>query len=362
MSIDDTYLREATWSNIVITVIFSFLFLLIVIGNVLALFVIYRRKSLQDPAGVALANLAVGDLLTSIPLLGSTIIFWIDDAHINPLACKILAFMSFYPFTIILWTTAWITFDRCFAVYHPFKYHRIITVKTVVSLLAIAWILLLVWCMIPLLSLGHGLGNYNYVNYTHSCWVDVGNYRQNGVFLLITYSAVLVLVIIVVLCYSILLIKARLVLRRITTIPTFHYPASSSLPAPSHKSVKTTLIVVGASLMCILPAVIIIYITIMSHRLISEPLIYNLFCFWTFYVDAALNPFIFGFSHKTFRLGYRKLYRHFMSKFITPHHRIYPAIPSAPASVYNSIQSKMNDIASNGYDCSTIFNSNLNNE
>lgn len=361
---NDDRMFDPSWSNLFITIAFIFVFLLIVIGNVLALYVIYRRKSLQDPAGIALATLSIADLLTSIPLLGSIIIFWIDDAqHINPLGCKILAFMSFYPFTIISLNTAWITFDRCFAVYHPFKYGRLITVKTVIYILSISWVLLLVWCMMPLLSLGHGLGNYSYISYTHSCWVDVGNYEQNGMFLSITYSVVLTLVIVVVVSYTILLIKARRAVRR-TPVP---FPIIQDMPLPSppihsNKSVKTTLIVVGASLMCILPAVIIIYVTIISYHLISAPIIYNLFCFWTFYIDAALNPFIFGLSHKTFRKGYRKLYRRFMSKISTPQRRVHPDTSTAPASPYITYQHKMNDVVGNGLDCSTVVNSNFCNE
>lgn len=290
------------------------LMLIAVVGNLIALMIVYRSRTLHEPSGILLANLALADLVIGLFVMPSSLLYSLifssvdssvpDPNNLFPVCfCQVIGYITSFSFSMVFWTIGFITFDRSIAIFKPFTYSRLVTSRHVIILLLLLWILLSLFSAIPMLPLeAYSLGHYEYVAYYSLCWLDLINYPQNSTYVLITFFSLLAILLFVVINYLFLLLRAR---------KTYHQIMESTLTRRRHhrlqKSTKTVTIVIGAFLIFSIPSIYISLASTLKRQYVVNPLIFRLLSIWAMYINVAINPFIFGLSHQAFKDGYFRL-------------------------------------------------------
>ncbi|XP_029315266.1 olfactory receptor 10J4-like [Cottoperca gobio] len=117
------------------------LYSFIVSANVVIILVISRERTLHEPMYMFIACLCVNSLYGSTGFFPRFLADLLSDTHmISRPACFTQIFVIYtyasYEMTIL----SIMAYDRYIAVCHPLHYHRRMTTKTVVNLMALAWI------------------------------------------------------------------------------------------------------------------------------------------------------------------------------------------------------------------------------
>ncbi|RDD42382.1 Trace amine-associated receptor 5 [Trichoplax sp. H2] len=312
-SLNFTTSSTEIYLSILTPIVVSLLMIVAVIGNSVALAIIYRSRALHEPPGILLANLAFADLLIGFCVMPSSLIYGLWPSTISSISnqtnpfqdnlCQGIGYVTSLSFGMVYCTIAYITFDRSIAVFKPFTYSTLVTSRRAIIIISTSWIILALISAIPLFGLqAYALGKYQYVGYFSSCWLDLSNFYENGIYVLGTFFALLAILLYVVINYICLLLRAR---------KAYHQIMDSSIARRRHhrlqKSTKTVTVVIGAFLIFSIPSVYISLATALQHRYVGSPLICRLFSLWAMYTNVAINPFIFGLSHHTFKESYFRL-------------------------------------------------------
>ena len=286
-----------------------------ILGNLLSIIVVYRNKNMQEPSGLLMTNLATADLCIGLIFMTTTIIYtWKKTYILNEISCKIRAYLVTITVMVSQFTAAYIAMDRCIYVCKPLHYHLWVTKSKIICLITFTWVLASLFSAMPLIPLHQsGFGRYEYISYMYSCWLDIKNFPQNGGILILIFSIFVGLLLIVLICYIIILYKAKKVH---TTIQPFRKSTNTKQQLPSrmvklswiNKPTKTSVILVGVYLICAAPTAIFGITMTFNHRYYNVSDIgYRVMIYWCMYANALANPFIFGFSHRDFRQTYRSL-------------------------------------------------------
>ena len=133
--------------------ILSSLLLLIIPGNTLTIAAIIRYKWLQTPANYFICLLAVADLLVAIPIalqIYEVLCPWVRN---QPDFIYVFCVYGFIPGNAGLHITL-VAVDRAVAVLVPFKYHRIITARSIALMEASVWIISFLITVLPTIVIG----------------------------------------------------------------------------------------------------------------------------------------------------------------------------------------------------------------
>uniref|UniRef100_A0A3Q3N2U9 G-protein coupled receptors family 1 profile domain-containing protein n=1 Tax=Mastacembelus armatus TaxID=205130 RepID=A0A3Q3N2U9_9TELE len=132
-----------------------FVYIIIVVGNVLLLSVIFLVKTLHTPKYMIVFNLALTDLCGSTALIPKVLnTFLFDNRYIVYEAC--LSYMFFVGFfaSVQSWTLVTMAYDRFIAICFPLRYHSIVTKPAIAAMLLLVWVVLLIVisCLVGLLD------------------------------------------------------------------------------------------------------------------------------------------------------------------------------------------------------------------
>ena len=140
-----------------------------ILGNVLLLITLSKRRQLQNKTSVLVANMAISDLLNallSMPfiLVSSIVGFW----TFNDALCSLSGAMAILMCSTSINTLAVIAYERYSAIVYPLVYHMRITHSRIAGLISWTWIQGLFFCLCPLL----GWSSYIYIDNEYICMVD----------------------------------------------------------------------------------------------------------------------------------------------------------------------------------------------
>ncbi|RDD42354.1 hypothetical protein TrispH2_006523 [Trichoplax sp. H2] len=266
--INITYEYIPTEEALTLTVVVLIFLLTSLVGNIAAVVVVYRNRYLHDPSGILIGALAVSDIGVGFSSVISTIIYDNPCSRLNHAVCVFLAFMS-----------------------SSF-------IGSTYSAIAAA---------LPVMGLQqYGIGKYEYVPYLTSCWIDITAYSKNYLAIIVFYLPVFSILILVMICYVIILLKAN---------STFKRMAISGL--------------------------VLTFATLVNQGSVVSGKAYKYLLNWGIYVNITVNPLLFGFSHKDFRHGYHEICSHFYSKKSKISDISLPIRPSVNPSIlsgYNLVQ------------------------
>ncbi|EDV22793.1 uncharacterized protein TRIADDRAFT_58724 [Trichoplax adhaerens] len=303
---------RAEESPVIKTILLSILSTLAVLaigGNSLAIFVVYRTRSLHNPSGILLAGLASIDLAVGIVgILTSVMYHWLDGYIISETTCIIRGYLITTLIGLSYITVAVIALDRCFAIRRPLHYQVYVTNRRVFQAFIVTTIMASSSAALPLTGLqDQGLGQFEYVHYISSCWLDITNHPKNIVMSIFISIMVIAILMVVIIVYIVILVEAQHIDRKFVLLKSSLNERRQWL----RKSTRTTLLLIGAFLICTIPSSAFTLLAIIHCKPIASPLTYKILIHWGIYFNTTINPFLFGFTHKDFRQGYRHVFSRF---------------------------------------------------
>lgn len=278
---------------------------IIVFGNALVLYALYKCTQLQTRTNAFIASLAVADFVLGVTVIpfqtGNTILnYW----PFHPMYCQIHASFDVFSTTSSILHICLIAIERFVAIIIPMKYNLYVKERTIKISLVIAWILsgcngIVIW--IP--SLWHD-PYYDYVyNDPNLCALMLGNpYAQiDSVFI---YFLPMTIVLIAYACIWWAAWKqTRLIVMRSDFNDNSHHTVSLH-QMTEMKATRTLGIVILAFVGCWLPYFILTPLEASCHC-VNEKL--YLLAIWLGYANSAANPIIYSISNQGFRNGFKQI-------------------------------------------------------
>ncbi|XP_056451373.1 olfactory receptor 6C70-like [Gadus chalcogrammus] len=125
------------------------LYIMSVVENTVVMALICFDQSLKTPKYIAVFNLAFVDVLGNSALVPKVIdTFWFNNKYISYSHC--LTYLFFYCLNLLMQSLnlALLSFDRLIAIAFPFRYHIIVSLKTMFSLVATCWIIAILFTFV----------------------------------------------------------------------------------------------------------------------------------------------------------------------------------------------------------------------
>ena len=131
--------------NVIRSLVYTLITLLILLGNTLCLLVLERIKSMPESTKILLISLTISDLgiglFVVLPLIGSA---YLDDWPYSPGFCLLQAFLVELFTNVGLFTVTAVSLERYLAVSQPFRFPGVLTrVRSLVAVVAL-WVLSMV--------------------------------------------------------------------------------------------------------------------------------------------------------------------------------------------------------------------------
>ncbi|EDV28595.1 uncharacterized protein TRIADDRAFT_51672 [Trichoplax adhaerens] len=255
-------------------------------GNLFNLYLIYHSRSSQLVGTLLLANLGLADLFSGLVVMPLAIYSFIVQDTISPFLCQLWAVLASLSIGVSFYTTAAISIDRCIAVASPFYYSQSVNLRVLKVQIVILWLITSVIAIMPMLGLkAYGIGHYSYITGSQQCWVDFTDRDHNYYIGLVLLSILSCTIVIIVLCYSIIFIIAwRKGLQNLSGHGTIK------------KSIRTTGLIVGTSLMCWIPLITISYVEFIDFMLlISDDIV--LAAYLLTFCSSAINPVVYSLTN-----------------------------------------------------------------
>lgn len=141
---------EDHWFWIIID---GFLFIAIVLGNILTILAISWARRLRNiVSNYFIFNLAVSDLLVGVTLLYDIIVYVDDEWDCNKSLCiSYIVIINLACGGSMIYVIA-IAVDRYIAIVHPLNYNAYVTKKRALLVIIVIWILIIIVSTIPIYS------------------------------------------------------------------------------------------------------------------------------------------------------------------------------------------------------------------
>ncbi|XP_078058042.1 type-1 angiotensin II receptor [Mustelus asterias] len=321
-----------TYIFLLIPVIYSIIFVMGVLGNSLAIVVIYYYLKLKTVANIFLLNLALADLIfvVTLPLWAA---YTAMEYHwpFGGFLCKMTATVLLLNMNASVFLITCLSIDRYLAIVHPMKSR---TGRTLVH----AWMACItVWILAGLASLpamffrnafhypdwNKTICAFHYPEQNRTQWVF-------GMALLKTLLGFLIPLVIILICYS-LIVKSLLQA----------YQIERSKPV-SNEAFKLIVAVVVSFILCWLPFQIFTFLDVLSRLEVIKnchiPEVVDTsipFTICVAYFNSCLNPILYGLVGRTFREKFFLLLRCVPPKIIS-----HPRLSTKMSSLsYHTLES-----------------------
>ncbi|XP_078375719.1 adenosine receptor A2a-like, partial [Oculina patagonica] len=256
--------------------------LIVIVGNIFTIFVFWKHRNRLKRTSFLLIHLAVADLLVGFtePIALGTFDIQLEDSSINNTSYGNIssAFQITFSFASIFFL-AFISLERAYALIWPLR-HRVASTKGYIYSVTFAWVAGMIAGIFTLLAA------YNILDFVQ---------------LVFAFGCIMFLCLITV-CVSYLAIRTRLN-SRVPAIDAAHNRQNG--PQQNTKLSRTLFIVITASLLFLLPT-IVVYCT---HYLCSacvRPLLFQ--CFNIFRLaNSFVNPIIYSFRIPMFKETFKRM-------------------------------------------------------
>ena len=131
--------------NIVFTVLYIITMLVSLVGNMLLLYIVWKKPDVRSPTSFMFVNMAVADLLVTLVVIPYTVSNFYTDSMwpmtglIGQITCKTVMFIVFFPITTSILCLAFMAVDRFYAVVYPFR--RLLWFRKPKVLTPLVWLL-----------------------------------------------------------------------------------------------------------------------------------------------------------------------------------------------------------------------------
>lgn len=272
-----------------------------VVCNTTVLSVIFSKPMLQNATGILMFNLAIADLIIGLITMPTLIVTLLARKWVFGYAlCSVSGVIQTAMSNLSVCVITGLCLDRYMAVLRPLRYIRYVSRKRVIGYLIIAWLFSILLALVPLFNLHTiGLGRYNFIPSEASCWLYLSD-SYNFIIIIITIFLAYTLGIFIV--YSLIYQAARRSFFRISDITLSLSPRHDR--RVNSKAAKTTLVIVGAFLLCWMPRIVLLIHQVLlklNHMQLQISPIVTLLLTWLSLINSALNPLIYGTYNRNFR-------------------------------------------------------------
>ena len=288
--------RLSTAASIVLSVWFSLSGLAAVTGNVVALWLFYKHKSLRTISNRFLASLSMADAFVGLvidPVL-IVIICWIQpEVHSNLFLIFIMLWIHTTAATTL--NSCCVSIDRFIAIRFPFRYQDSLTKRRCFAVIILVWFISL---SLPFLMFSRE-----------------GKDRKE-LFEFITITICLVPLLVVSFCYILIFKLARKQFRRI--LETTNIPDSGEnirvRVVQNLKAIKTVGFVLSACIITWMPSVVLQLVKFYYMeeekrcRLRKLTFVVSPWVEAIAFTSSAINPLIYYFRNSDFRRAFRRTF------------------------------------------------------
>ncbi|RDD39864.1 Melatonin receptor type 1A [Trichoplax sp. H2] len=280
-----------------------------VIGNIMALMVIYHQSSLHNTAGILMANLAVADLLITIFNMPATMVSLISSRWpLGSINCQFSGFMMTFATGVSLFTLAVISIDRCKSIIKPLRYQQHYPFRQYIALISLLWLFPCLMATMPLLGLQSiSLGKYQYLDSKAYCWIAVDQHRPNLGYVSLVMLSMTAALAIFTTCYFMIYRSAKKSYALIASLTQLCEINRQKFKS-NLKTASTLSVIVGVFMFCWSPLVLIDIVSIFAQ----EPF-YNVVSIAALRLalsNSAYNPIIYGIFNQSFRKGFKNIMIH----------------------------------------------------
>lgn len=287
--------------RVILYMFFGVMVIMTVCGNLLVTVSIIYFKQLHTPTNYLIVSLAVSDLLLGLMVMLPSMIQLIETCwYFGDIFCKVFMSSDVMLCTASILNLSFISVDRYYAVIHPLRYRRKITVNVVLLMIFISWSVSgavgygMVFFELNILGIEDFY--YNFVACEGKCILF-----QSG--LSSTVSSVLSFYIPGIIMISVYL-KIFLVARKqFRSIQNTSCMTSTQISNKKQSKATTTLaVIMGAFLSCWTPFFVCNIMEPFTNY--STPVVLFETFIWVGFFNSTLNPIIYAFFYSWFRKAF----------------------------------------------------------
>ena len=131
--------------NIVFTVMYIITMLVSLVGNILLLYIMWKKPDVRSLTSFVFVNMAVADLLVTLVVIPYTVSnfythgVWPMNGLIGQITCKAILYVAFFTITTSILCLTFMAVDRFYAVVYPFR--RLLWFRKPKVLTPVVWLL-----------------------------------------------------------------------------------------------------------------------------------------------------------------------------------------------------------------------------
>uniref|UniRef100_UPI0037E76217 trace amine-associated receptor 1-like n=1 Tax=Semicossyphus pulcher TaxID=241346 RepID=UPI0037E76217 len=284
--------------SITCVLLYIFLVLLSVVtvcGNLLVIISIIYFTQLHTPTNYLILSLAVADLLVGIVVFPLSMAFSVSSClYHEGLFCKVRSSFDVSLSTCSILNLCCISIDRYYAVCQPLTYRSKINHCVAVIMILVSW------GGSALIGISFIIVGLNNEECNENCFIEV--LMANIVALILSfYFPVLIMLCI----YLKIFLVAKKQAHRIQNTTRQSTKSGATVSKMERKATKTLAIVLGVFLLCWTPFFLCFTFSPVSSYSVPVPVSETLN--WLALSNSMLNPFIYAFFYRWFRLAFRMI-------------------------------------------------------
>ena len=286
--------------NIVLTVMYIITMLVSLVGNILLLYIVWKKPDVRSLTSFMFVNMAVADLLVTLVVIPYTVSdfythsVWPMTGLIGQITCKAVLYVVYFTITTSILCLTFMAIDRFYAVVYPFR--RLLWFRKPKVLTPLVWFLSMAFMsIVPVFVVLQWYPE-------DSQYECVANFTIFGD---IPRAIRGVYIYFFVINY-LLPVSAISVLYAITARKLwFHEAPGDGLnqnrqlqQQTKRKVVRTLIIVFTAFALCWLPGQVFQLYLAITEWPKNLPIIVSVVCYWFGYNNSAINPWLYICLHE----------------------------------------------------------------
>ncbi|KAK7135014.1 hypothetical protein R3I93_018196 [Phoxinus phoxinus] len=302
--------------SVIISVIFSIIFLVGTVGNCLVLAVLIRNGQMNTKStNLFILNLGLADLcfiVFCVPFQAT--IYTMDEWVFGPFVCKAVHFIIYLTMYASIFTLTAVSLDRYLAIRYPLRSRETRTPRNALTSISLVWALSL-FCSSPYLSYYQQMD----LNGTTVCIPAWNIHHRRAMDVCTFIFGYLIPVLILGITYA----------RTIRYLWTSVDPMQDMSESRKAKRKVTKMIIIVAVLFCLcwLPHHLVILCMLFGHFPLNHTTyVIRILSHLVAYANSCLNPIVYALVSKHFRKGFKKVFGcAFPNRVVNRIHNVQPA-------------------------------------
>ncbi|XP_053323656.1 kappa-type opioid receptor [Spea bombifrons] len=277
--------------SVIITAVYSMVFVVGLVGNALVMFVIIRYTKMKTATNIYIFNLALADALVTTTMPFQSTAFLMGSWPFGDVICKIVVSIDYYNMFTSIFTLTMMSVDRYIAVCHPVKALDFRTPLKAKCINVCIWILSS--------SVGISaivLGGTKISDGSTECALQFPShywYWDTVMKICVFIFAFIIPVFIITICYTLMILRLKNV--RLLS-------GSREKDRNLRRITRLVLVVVAVFIVCWTP----IHIFVLVEALVDVPqniavISIYYFCIALGYTNSSMNPILYAFLDENFK-------------------------------------------------------------